>query len=70
MANNFDPTATTLFISFPSVEAAKFFKTWLSEIGEQDYWNASGAPGYIDLNFDYINPGGNHIMAYPIDKDD
>lgn len=39
MNKSFDPTNGTLKIRFESPEAARHFKLWLCESGEQAYWD-------------------------------
>lgn len=34
----FEPSSRELVIRFASREAARHFKSWLCEAGEQDYW--------------------------------
>lgn len=65
--HDFDDTGETLHIQFGSEEAARHFKSWLCEQGEQQYWEwmecreyemEDGEDPITALEFDYWQPDG------------
>jgi hypothetical protein len=46
--NTFDPTNSTLTIHFDNPQAARYFKLFLSRIGEQEYFEFMNAREFDD----------------------
>ena len=61
----FEVNSTTLKIHFPHIEAANLFKSWLCEMGEQDFWEWEEVNKTYDgsIKFNYHDPGGSNIGA-------
>ncbi len=61
--DKFKPTSPTIKIRFENERAAELFLSWMSGLGEQDYWEwmkdrEEEEEGPITgLRFDYHNPG-------------
>ncbi|MFA6235260.1 MAG: hypothetical protein WC824_13880 [Bacteroidota bacterium] len=62
---DFDPDEPRVTFTFPDVESARQFKTWMCEIAEQDFyeWENAHIEGQGHIGFDYHDPGGCEITC-------
>jgi len=56
--DDFDPKHDYVTVTFPDVETAQLFKSWLCESGEQGFWDWEQEHLGHRTKFDYHDPGG------------
>ena len=76
MAKSFEDFNTTLEFQFENHDAALHFKAWLSNQGEQDYWESMRIREEIEkgnitgLSFDYHNGDVIKVKCGRLDEED
>lgn len=76
-SDSFNPGGSSLMLKFENPRAAYYFKLWLCELGEQDYWDWMNIRESEERNgsitgcrFDYHQKGDIPIECGRLDEDE